>query len=84
MGNGRMHNFLSLLSYFLSSAPDLTPIIPVIAFFQLVVLQEPIPNLGEILGGVILVVLDSTFFIRGLVMGLFNILRKHGPCFRGY
>lgn len=65
--------FSIFLSYFLSSARDLAPIIAVIAFFQLVVLHQPIPNLGEILGGVILVVLGLTFFIRGLEMGLFPI-----------
>lgn len=60
-------------SYFISSARDLASIITVIAFFQLVVLQQPIPNLGEILGGVLLVVMGLTFFIRGLEMGLFPI-----------
>jgi uncharacterized membrane protein (DUF2068 family) len=43
----------------------------VIAFFQLVVLQQPIPNLGRILVGTLLVVLGLTFFIRGLEQGLF-------------
>ena len=61
------------LIYFLSSARDLASIIAVIVFFQLVVLQQPIPNLGEILGGVLLVMLGLTFFIRGLEMGLFPI-----------
>lgn len=65
--------FSIFLSYFLSSARDLASIIAVIAFFQLVVLQQPIPNIGEILGGVLLVVLGLTFFIRGLEMGLFPI-----------
>jgi hypothetical protein len=65
--------FSIFLSYFLSSARDLAPIIAVIAFFQLIVLKQPIPNLGEILGGVLLVVLGLTFFIRGLEMGLFPI-----------
>ncbi len=61
------------LGYFLSSARDLAPIIAVIAFFQLVILQQPIPNLTEILTGVFLVMLGLTFFIRGLEMGLFPI-----------
>jgi hypothetical protein len=65
--------FSIFLSYFLSSARDLAPIIAVIAFFQLIVLKQPIPNLGEILGGVLLVALGLTFFIRGLEMGLFPI-----------
>ena len=61
------------MRYFLDSARDLAAIVAVIAFFQLVVLQQPIPNLGEILTGVILVMLGLTFFIRGLEMGLFPI-----------
>lgn len=65
--------FSIFLGYFLKSARDLASIIAVIAFFQLVVLRQPIPNLGEILGGVLLVVLGLTFFIRGLEMGLFPI-----------
>ena len=35
----------------LDSLRDLAPIILVIAFFQLVVLQQPIPNLAGLLGG---------------------------------
>jgi len=65
--------FSIFLGYFLNSARDLASIIAVIAFFQLVVLQQPIPNLGQILGGVVLVMLGLTFFIRGLEMGLFPI-----------
>ena len=65
--------FSIFLGYFLSSARDLASIIAVIAFFQLIVLQQPIPNLGEIIGGVLLVMLGLTFFIRGLEMGLFPI-----------
>lgn len=56
-----------------SSIRDLLPIILVVAFFQLVVLQQPIPNLGKILSGTVLVILGLTFFIRGLELGLFPI-----------
>lgn len=52
---------------------DLAPIILVIAFFQLVVLQQPIPNLGKLVTGIFLVVLGLTFFIRGLEMALFPL-----------
>lgn len=55
------------------SLRDLAPIILVIAFFQLVVLGQPIPNLIEILVGTFFVVLGLTFFIFGLEMGLFPI-----------
>ena len=57
----------------LGSLQDLAPIILVIAFFQLVVLQQPIPNAERILVGLALVMLGLTFFIQGLQMGLFPI-----------
>ena len=56
-----------------SSARDLAPIAIVITFFQLFILQQPIPNIEEIILGSILVVVGLTFFIYGLEMGLFPI-----------
>ncbi len=64
---------LQFLRSMLSSLRDLAPIVLVIAFFQLVVLQQPIPDLGSLLGGLMLVVLGLTFFVYGLEMGLFPI-----------
>lgn len=55
------------------SFKDLFPIIIVIAFFQFIVLQQAIPNISEILTGLILVTLGLTFFIYGLEMSLFPI-----------
>lgn len=66
----------ALLKFFkttLDSFRDLAPIILVIVFFQLAVLQQPIPDLPEIITGTVLVVLGLTFFIYGLNMGLFPI-----------
>ena len=63
----------AFLFLILESLRDLAPIIVVIAFFQLVVLQQPIPNLDRILVGLVLVLLGLTFFIQGLQMGLFPI-----------
>jgi hypothetical protein len=37
------------------------------------VLQQPLPNLGQLLFGTFLVVLGLTFFINGLEMGLFPV-----------
>ncbi len=65
-----MKNFLKLLA---ASFRDLLPIILVIGFFQLIVLQQPIPNFGEILLGFVLVVLGLTLFIQGLEIGLFPV-----------
>ena len=61
--------FFSLLS----SLRDLAPIILVIAFFQIVVLQQPIPDLIGLITGIIFVLFGLTFFIYGLEMGLFPI-----------
>jgi hypothetical protein len=52
---------------------DLLPIIVVVSFFQIVVLQEPFPNLEEILVGLIFVVLGLMLFVEGLEIGLFPI-----------
>jgi hypothetical protein len=65
-----LESFLKSIS---SSIRDLLPIILVITFFQVVVLQQPIPNLSRILTGTVLVILGLTFFIRGLELGLFPI-----------
>ncbi len=56
-----------------ASARDLAPIALVIACFQLFILQQPIPDMGEIVIGSILVVIGLTFFVYGLEMGLFPI-----------
>jgi hypothetical protein len=55
------------------SARDLLPIILVIGFFQFAVLQQPIPNFGEIVIGIVFVVIGLTLFVQGLNMGLFPI-----------
>ncbi|WP_104034684.1 DUF1538 domain-containing protein [Vibrio jasicida] len=68
-----MEAFVALFRALLSSARDLLPIVLVITFFQLVVLQEPLPNLVSILFGLLLVILGLTFFIFGLELGLFPI-----------
>ena len=67
------HQFIVFLKALLGSCKDLLPIILVIAFFQFSVLQQPMPNVGDILVGLALVVLGLTFFIYGLEMGLFPI-----------
>lgn len=52
---------------------DLLPIVIVVTFFQLIVLRQPFPNLGEVIVGLFLVVLGLMFFVEGLEMGLFPI-----------
>jgi hypothetical protein len=57
----------------MGSVRDLAPIILVIGFFQLFVLQQPLENVGSLLSGVFFVIIGLTFFIYGLEMGLFPI-----------
>ncbi len=56
-----------------NSARDLAPIVAVIAFFQLGVLRQPLPDLAGILLGLVFVLMGLTLFIRGLEMGLFPV-----------
>ena len=55
------------------SLRDLLPIVLVIAFFQLLVLQQVPDGIFEIFIGLVFVVLGLTFFIFGLEQGLFPI-----------
>jgi len=57
----------------LSSARDLSPIIIVIAFFQFIVLQQPIPDLANLIGGIFLVMLGLSLFVYGLEICLFPL-----------
>lgn len=52
---------------------DLLPIIIVIAFFQIVVLRQPLPHIEEVIFGTVLVVIGLGLFVQGLEMGLFPI-----------
>ena len=63
----------AFLQAMLASFKDLMPIIIVIAFFQLVVLQQPLPNLFEIVIGLLMVVTGLTFFVFGLEKALFPL-----------
>ncbi len=53
------------------AARDLAPIVAVVAFFQIAVLHQSLPNLLDILIGVGFVVLGLALFVKGLEMGLF-------------
>ena len=52
---------------------DLAPIILVIAFFQIVVLQLPFPNLAKVAVGLVCVIVGLTLFVQGLENGLFPL-----------
>ncbi|HYE34111.1 DUF1538 domain-containing protein [Methylocaldum sp.] len=56
-----------------SSMLDLVPVVAVILFFQILVIQQPIPEAGRFVSGMLLVVLGLTFFVQGLNLGLFPL-----------
>jgi hypothetical protein len=66
-------SLIRFLRLTLESCRDLAPIVAVIAFFQLAVLRQPLPDLGGILVGLLFVLLGLTLFVRGLEMGLFPV-----------
>lgn len=57
----------------LGALRDLAPIILVIGFFQVVVLQQPLPDPVPIGVGLVLVLLGMALFVQGLEMGLFPL-----------
>ncbi len=69
MSNG----FLALGRSMVGSLRDLLPIVVVIGFFQIAVLQQPLPDFIGVMTGLFCVVAGLTFFIYGLEMGLFPI-----------
>ncbi len=61
----------SLATLITGTSRDLAPIVLVVAFFQIVVLRQPFPNLVDTLVGLLLVMLGLGLFIRGLDLALF-------------
>ena len=55
------------------SLRDLAPIILVVVFFQVVVLQQPFPDIWNVTLGLLCVVVGLTLFIQGLESGLFPL-----------
>jgi hypothetical protein len=64
---------LQLAKATLGSLKDLAPILLVVAFFQIIVIQQVPDNLPEIALGIVFVLLGLTFFVNGLETGLFPI-----------
>lgn len=63
----------SLYKSLLGSFRDLLPIVLVILVFQLFVLQQHLPNITDLLIGLVMVVVGLALFVRGLDLGLFPI-----------
>ena len=61
------------LGLFAGTLRDLAPIVLIVAFFQLIVLRQPVDNLAEIAIGFLFVLIGLAIFIRGLEMALFPL-----------
>ena len=61
------------LKQVVSSFIDLLPILIVVLVFQILVIRQPIPDVANLIFGMLLVVLGLTFFIQGLEQSLFPI-----------
>jgi hypothetical protein len=68
--NRELRHFIIALRH---SARDLLPIVLVVLFFQIVILQQALPAATDLVLGMLMVVLGLTLFIRGLEMGLFPV-----------
>jgi len=69
-----IRNSIGLFSHdLLNSFRDLLPIILVVAFFQLFVVQAVPENLVTIVAGLMIVALGLALFMRGLELGIFPI-----------
>jgi len=55
------------------SLQDLLPIIVVIAFFQIVVLKQGVPQFSQIVAGGLMVLVGLSLFVQGLQMALFPL-----------
>ncbi len=68
-----MAAIFKLLQSLLSSFKDLVPIILVVSFFEIFILQQAPTDLFSIMIGLVFIVFGLTFFVFGLEMGLFPI-----------
>ena len=62
--------FLELL---IGTGRDLMPILVIVAFFQIVVIRQPVDDLGTMALGFVFVLLGLAIFVRGLEMALFPL-----------
>lgn len=60
---------------FLETVRDVSLILLLIAFFQIIIIKKPFPNLRRVFIGFILVIIGLTFFLLGLERALFPIGR---------
>ncbi len=64
---------IRFIKQLVSSFIDLLPIIVVVLVFQLFIIKQPIPDVANMIFGILLVVLGLSFFIIGLEKSLFPL-----------
>ncbi|MCF7967522.1 MAG: DUF1538 domain-containing protein [Methylobacter tundripaludum] len=52
---------------------DLAPILAVVLVFQVFIVRQPIPDIGNLIGGTLFVIVGLTLFVQGLEQSLFPI-----------
>ena len=57
----------------LSSFLDLLPILAVVLIFQVLIISQPIPDVGRLISGMLFVIIGLTLFIQGLEQSLFPL-----------
>jgi hypothetical protein len=60
----------ALMRSLLESGRNLVPIVVVVAVFQALVIRQPLPQVGEMVTGLILMLIGLTLFVRGVAMSL--------------
>ena len=65
--------FIGILKKLYAALTDLIPIIVVVVFFQIVVIRQSFPQIGEVIFGILLVIVGLMLFVEGIEMGLFPI-----------
>ena len=64
---------IQVLAPLAAAARDLAPVVVVILVFQLLILRQPIPDLGGMALGLLSVLLGLALFVRGLELALFPV-----------
>lgn len=68
-----MSGLTEFLTIFLETVRDVFPIVAIIFGFQFLVIRRPIPNLKNVLVGLIYVILGLALFLQGLKQALFPL-----------
>ncbi len=68
-----LSELINILQVFLTTMRDVAPIAIILAFFQLIVLRQPVPHLRKVLVGFVYVLVGLALFLVGLEKALFPL-----------